>query len=127
MNTDETRIKSEELISTLASVLIRVSSVFIRGHSSSLSSDRRSTKMAGAATHIRKEIAMRGLLTAGGLAALVLAAGGWSRPAAAGDDKTYDLRGPAPKKDQVFVSKMTLKIKDADTTLKVMGQTIKLK
>ncbi|VTT99095.1 Marine sediment metagenome DNA, contig: S01H4_S12859 (Fragment) OS=marine sediment metagenome GN=S01H4_49482 PE=4 SV=1 [Gemmataceae bacterium] len=66
---------------------------------------------------------MRGLFLAAGLAAVVALAGGF----AAADDKTYDLRGPAPTKGQVFVSKMTLKIKDADTTLKVMGMNLKLK
>ena len=70
---------------------------------------------------------MRGLLMVGGLAIVLAGAGAGSKPAAAQDDKTYDLRGPAPKVDQVFQSKMTLKIKDADTTLKVMGQSIKLK
>jgi len=71
---------------------------------------------------------MRGLLMAGGLAVLFATAGAGSKPAAArDDDKTFDLRGPAPKVDQVFVSKMTLKIKDADTTLKVGGQTLNLK
>lgn len=66
---------------------------------------------------------MRGLFLAAGLAVAVALAGG----VAAADDKTYDLRGPAPTKGQVFVSKMTLKIKDADTTLKVMGMNLKLK
>ncbi|WP_439622569.1 hypothetical protein [Gemmata sp.] len=66
---------------------------------------------------------MRGLFLAAGLAAVVALAGGF----AAADDKTYDLRGPAPTKGQVFVSKMTLKIKDADTTLKLMGMNLKLK
>jgi len=70
---------------------------------------------------------MRGLLMAGGLAALVLAGGPGAAKVPAAADETYDLRGPAPKKDQVFLSKMTLNIKDADTTLKVMGQTVKLK
>ena len=70
---------------------------------------------------------MRGLLMAGGLAAILTASGAWSKPAVAQDDKTYDLRGPAPKKGQVFLSTMTLKIKNADTTLKVMGQTLNLK
>jgi hypothetical protein len=46
---------------------------------------------------------------------------------AADDDKTYDLRGPAPEKGQVFLSKGTLKIKDADTTMKLMGMSISLK
>lgn len=70
---------------------------------------------------------MRAMLMLGGLAVVLAAAGGWSKPAVAQDDKTYDLRGPAPKVGQVFTSNMTLKIKDADTTLKVMGQTLKLK
>src|SRR5262245_51430063 len=70
---------------------------------------------------------MRGLLLLGGLAVVLAAAGAWNRPAVAQDDKTYDLRGPAPEKGQVFTSTMTLKIKDADTTLKVAGQTLKLK
>ncbi|HEY1186306.1 MAG TPA: hypothetical protein VGE74_01555 [Gemmata sp.] len=42
-------------------------------------------------------------------------------------DDTFDLRGPAPAKGQVFVNKSTLKIKDADTTMKVAGQTVNLK
>jgi hypothetical protein len=74
-----------------------------------------------------KEIPMRGLLMAGGLAAVLAVPGAWSKPAAAQDDKTYDLRGPAPIKGQVLVSTMQLKIKDADTTLKLMGQTLNLK
>lgn len=45
----------------------------------------------------------------------------------AADDDTFDLRGPAPAKGQTFVSKGTLKIKDADTTMKVAGQTVNLK
>ncbi|HVL16153.1 MAG TPA: hypothetical protein VM529_26515 [Gemmata sp.] len=67
---------------------------------------------------------MRGLLMLGGLAVVLAAAGGAGRAA---DDEAYDLRGPAPKKGQVFVSKGTLKIKDADTALKIMGMEIKLK
>jgi len=74
-----------------------------------------------------EEILMRGLLMAGGLAALLTGTDVWSKPVAAQDDKLYDLRGPAPTKGQVFASKMTLKIKDADTTLKVAGQTVNLK
>src|SRR5688572_24455078 len=71
---------------------------------------------------------MRGLLMATGLAA-ALAAGGLvpAGTAAAQDDKTYDLRGPAPKVNQEYVSKMTMKIKDADATLKVGGMTLDLK
>jgi hypothetical protein len=45
----------------------------------------------------------------------------------AADDETYDLRGPAPEKGQVFLSKGTLKIKDADTTNKVAGQMVSTK
>jgi hypothetical protein len=70
---------------------------------------------------------MRGILMACGLGAMLALSGAWSGPAAAQDNQTYDLRGPAPKKGQVFLSNMTLKIKNADTTLKVMGQTLKLK
>jgi hypothetical protein len=65
---------------------------------------------------------MRGLLLASGLAA-VLVGGGLGRAA----DEEYDLRGPAPKVDQVFVTKGTLKITNAETTLKVMGQTVNMK
>jgi hypothetical protein len=63
---------------------------------------------------------MRGLLMAGGLAAVVALSGGFgaARPPAAADE-TYDLRGPAPKVNQEFVNKMTLTIKDADAVLKV--------
>lgn len=43
------------------------------------------------------------------------------------DDDTFDLRGPAPAKGQVFVGKGTLKITNADTTMKVAGQTINMK
>ncbi|MBA4062255.1 MAG: hypothetical protein C0501_00850 [Isosphaera sp.] len=61
---------------------------------------------------------MRGLMWAGGLAA-VLAAG----PGPA-DDKTYDLRGPAPTEKKTVVSKKKSTIKGADVTLKAAGQTI---
>ncbi|MBP3957686.1 hypothetical protein J8F10_20745 [Gemmata sp. G18] len=47
-------------------------------------------------------------------------------PCRAADD-TFDLRGPAPEKGQVFVSKGTLKISDADTTMKIAGQSVDLK
>jgi hypothetical protein len=65
---------------------------------------------------------MRGLLL-GGLAVVLVSFGAPSQAA----DESYDLRGPAPKKGQVFVSKTKLKIKDADTTLKVAGQTLEMK
>jgi hypothetical protein len=71
----------------------------------------------------RKEITMRVLSITGGFLAVLIAVGG---PSQAADD-AYDLRGPAPEKGQVFHTKMTLTIKDADTVLKVMGQTLKLK
>jgi hypothetical protein len=83
--------------------------------------------MMGGSTNHRKETLMRGAMTAGGILAILALAGAWSKPAAAQDDKTYDLRGPAPQKGQVFKSEMTLKIKNADTTLKVGGQSINLK
>jgi hypothetical protein len=69
---------------------------------------------------------MRGLTLAGGLAALLSLAAGVGKTTAQ-DDKTYDLRGPGPTKGQVFLTKQTLKIKDADTTLKIMGMTLKVK
>jgi hypothetical protein len=76
-----------------------------------------------------KETPMRGLLIAGGLAALLTAGGpGAAKPAAGQDnDKTYDLRGPARKVGEVLVSSAKQQIKDADTTLKLMGKTINTK
>jgi hypothetical protein len=67
---------------------------------------------------------MRGMKWAIGAVAVLFAALnlGW-----AADDETYDLRGPAPKVKQVFTSKGSMKIKDADTTVKVGGQTVNLK
>lgn len=59
-----------------------------------------------------------------GAAAVLFTAFNLSRAA---DDDTFDLRGPAPEKGQVFISKGTLKIKDADTTIKVAGQALNLK
>lgn len=70
---------------------------------------------------------MRGLFLAGGILA-VLTFIGRPAPSSADDDaKTYDLRGPAPVKGQVYISKMELKIKDADTTLKIANQAMPLK
>src|SRR5438876_7845208 len=43
------------------------------------------------------------------------------------DDETYDLRGPAPKKGQVTVSKTTFKIKNADVALKIGGMKLDAK
>src|SRR5947207_899366 len=57
-----------------------------------------------------------------GLAVLVFAG-----PAAAAADEGYDLRGPAPKKGQVFHSKGTITVKNGDLTLTVGGDTTKAK
>ncbi len=59
-----------------------------------------------------------------GAAAVLFAAINLGRAA---DDDTFDLRGPAPTKGQVFVSKGTLTIKDADTAIKVAGQKLDIK
>lgn len=47
-------------------------------------------------------------------------------PAFAADD-TYNLRGPAPAKGLTVVRTVTMKIKDADVTVTVMGQKVELK
>jgi hypothetical protein len=70
---------------------------------------------------------MRGLLLASGLIAAIVLSGAPTRTRADDDAKTYDLRGPAPVKGQVFISTMKLKIKDADTTLKIQGSPMPLK
>jgi hypothetical protein len=75
----------------------------------------------------RKEKPMRGILMAGGLLATLMLSGAWSTTAVAQGDKVYDLRGPAPEKGQVFLSTMKLTIKNADTTVKVMGQSLNLR
>jgi hypothetical protein len=62
-----------------------------------------------------------------GLLTAAMLSGAWSETAVGQDDKVYDLRGPAPEKGQVFHSEMRLKIKNADTTIKVGGQTLDLK
>lgn len=49
---------------------------------------------------------------------------GW---AATIQKKTYDLRGPAPQKGLRFVTTTILSIRDADTVLKVMDQSLKMK
>ena len=56
--------------------------------------------------------------------AAVLAGAGLSRGQ---DDKTYDLRGPAPKKGQVLTSKTVFKIADAAVRLKVAGMELDAK
>lgn len=43
------------------------------------------------------------------------------------DDDAVDLRGPAPKKGDVTVSKSTFKIKDADVKLTVAGMKLDAK
>ena len=43
----------------------------------------------------------------------------------AGEDEAYDLRGPAPKKGQVYHSKGSITIKEGDLELVVGGDTIK--
>ena len=43
------------------------------------------------------------------------------------DDKTYDLRGPAPQKGQVVVGQSVFKITDADVKLKVAGMELEAK
>lgn len=67
---------------------------------------------------------MRKMKWAAGAVAVLVAAAGLGRAA---DDETYDLRGPAPKANQVFIGKEKMTIKDADTTFKVGDQTVKLK
>ena len=47
--------------------------------------------------------------------------------ARARQDETYDLRGPAPKKGQVYVNKSTMRVKNADLTIKAGGQTLDIK
>lgn len=60
-----------------------------------------------------------------GLAVLAVLAG--SGAPAAGEDEAYDLRGPAPKKGQVYRSKGSITIKDGDLEMTVGGETIKAK
>jgi hypothetical protein len=55
------------------------------------------------------------------VAAVVLAGAG---PSAGRDDKTYDLRGPAPQKGQVLTSTTVFKIKNAEVRLKVAGMEL---
>lgn len=66
---------------------------------------------------------MRGTKWAIGATAVLFAAVGLSRAA----EDEYDLRGPAPKKGQVLYSKLVMKVKNADMTVKLMGQTLTLK
>ncbi len=66
---------------------------------------------------------MRMICWAVGLA-LVLAGTGQNRAA---DDETYDLRGPAPVKNEVTISATTFKIVGADVSLKVGGMKLEAK
>ena len=67
---------------------------------------------------------MRGTKSILGLAALLAGAMGLGRAA---QDETYDLRGPAPVKGQVYVNKSVMKVKNANVTVKVGGQALELK
>ena len=67
---------------------------------------------------------MRGTKWALGLAAVLAGAIGLSRAA---ENDTYDLRGPAPKKGQVYATKEVSKLKGANLEATIGGQTIKLK
>lgn len=59
-----------------------------------------------------------------GLAVVFAAGVGFGR---ADDEAGYDLRGPAPKKGMVWHTKSTMRVKNADVTVKAGGETIKLK
>ena len=67
---------------------------------------------------------MRGTKCILGPALLLAGAVGLGRAA---QDETYDLRGPAPVKGQVYVNKSVMKVKDANVTVKAGGQTLELK
>lgn len=66
---------------------------------------------------------MRGIMCVLGAALLA----GLATPGSAGDDAAYDLRGPAPQKGQTVVTKMVVRIKDADMQVKLGGQNLTLK
>lgn len=59
-----------------------------------------------------------------GLAVLAGAIGLGQARAAQGE--TYDLRGPAPEKGHIYLSKAKMHIKNADLTIKAGGQTLNL-
>jgi hypothetical protein len=67
---------------------------------------------------------MRGTNWAVGVAVILAGAAGLTR---AGDDQAYDLRGPAPTKGQVVVSRTVFKIKNAKVLLKAAGQNLEAK
>lgn len=68
---------------------------------------------------------MRGIRWAFGLTVVLASVTGATAGRVA--DDAYDLRGPAPQKGQSYVTKMVVRIKDADMEVKLGGQTLKLK
>lgn len=67
---------------------------------------------------------MRGTMRAVGVAVALV---GVLNVTGAREDEAYDLRGPAPAKGQVVVSKTVFKIKNADLVMKVAGQKVEAK
>jgi hypothetical protein len=65
---------------------------------------------------------MRSLMCAAGLFASLFALPGFAR-----DDETYDLRGPAPQKGQLFHSSGSFTIKNGNSVIKLGGQTVRSK
>src|SRR6266542_3190482 len=74
-------------------------------------------------TRTRGGDSMRGIMCV--LGSVLIA--GLAAPISAGDDATYDLRGPAPQKGQTITTKMVVRIKDADMQVKLGGQNLTLK
>ncbi len=69
---------------------------------------------------------MRTCMLLGGIVTIL--ASGVSPPApAAARAETYDLRGPAPQKGMAFNSQTTFTIRNADTVISAMGQTLQTK
>jgi hypothetical protein len=68
---------------------------------------------------------MRGTKWAVGLTVVLAGAIGLGR--ARDEDATFDLRGPAPAKGQVYLTKEVSKIKGANLAVSVGGQNLKLK
>ncbi len=69
---------------------------------------------------------MRTCVLLGGIAAILASDVSPQAPAAARAE-TYDLRGPAPQKGMAFNSQTTFIIRNADTVIGVMGQTLQTK
>jgi len=61
------------------------------------------------------------------MCAVGLLAGLVALPGFARDDEAFDLRGPAPKKGQVYQAKGSFTIKNANSVIKLGGQTVKSK